>query len=1505
MILRRRALGVGLGLFAGLLALRTLGGLETFQFYDRVQVRYTLTPASGLATNMQLALVGPAGTTVLKQGVDASGYVEVNGLVTNAAYELQARQFAPAGVTVVERVPCRVTPWVSGTLLANWLVKGPALPVVIDTVIIPAGLKLELQDFAATNSIRHQDVVGGAMLNGAGRFTGTGQLSLKNCELHGHWRFDTLDAIEIDRCHFTWPAGRLEISGPSRSVHVGNSVFLNNLTMNPAGYATIDQCEFLGFDAASGVRWAPSLGSALRGCIVTRNAFHGTGLFVPRTMTTSPRFEGNSFLGRMGFVGDSGAVTDRLAGNYWGGRRGPLPDPIPDALLYGWLDGFGGVSATAPVDFSVLADGPFHPASITTPRPFPEIWVQAQRIGQNVLPGVVRQGRAVLLCFDVRVMEKELNGAQLTLHVNDGAIEFDVSPEVPAPTLRRDYGDTPKPTRLTTGPGRTVEFIIPEWATEVPTLDWTLKLDATAVTGYATPGPRLDLAQGRIELSPGFGRALRVAVVPVNIHVGGYPPAPAPGSAGEVRATLENDLQTVWPLRSDEVAVELLSAFDFHGLRTSLPSRIWTFGLMSDLDGALNAFLQEYNAHVATKQRYDRIVGVVGKNALNSVFASRVFGATYPGSRASLVDESSPGAAIHELGHTFNLYLNPEEYDVPARVKNQAWFDGQGGMVVEGVTGFRPEAGLLDSNAFRGRYHHFPSGVEGVYDFMGAIDPKWAMPSTHATIHAALRALLGNAARDASLAGPPAAGMRRLFFQAAVQGEPDPTQAPGFRYRLLPGTITCSDETALMRIPVEDWLPVRASLEVDGLPYDKPLWNYAPGTTYPATVRLYRFTVDVPDTSRYVALIDGASQKPVFASLLTSLSAAVQGPAPGLLGDTVSFTWGNATGTTLPGITIIEGQAEHQVLYRANPTDPWSPLTPRFVANQIQLPTAALPVSDRIEFLLRTTRGLNLAETTLKPYRLVNRPPAVRLLTPAPGTVCDTNESVTLSATGYDPEDGTRLRWLWTSSLDGTLGTNAVLPDLRLRPGQHVLTVSARDAAGLGTEQSIILTVARPVSPDLALADADLTVTTMPRDPALGLDRTLVPGVTNRLTLTFRNQGVAGSARLRCFAQPAGSPELTWLDRTNDWAAFATEPVSFTFVPPPGTFRFRAQLDPLRRADGAVLTDPVPANNSLTWTFGSLPPTARGQLLTVDRAGRIEIVPAGFDPEGAPLTFRVTTPPTRGRLEGWTYWAPTNAPGSDAIEFVANDGGSDSPPARIEFTVIEPTAPIVVGADVPALVGEGVDFTPLLLFNPTQLSLQGLPAGLSADPFTGRITGRPAVAGTFTVKVTATNAAGSATGQLRILVGGQVTFAAWAAVFGLTGADAAPAADPDNDGLANLLEFAFKANPLLADAELGPHLEHRANGDVVIVYRQRTGGTGWVGGDYHAQGLTYAVQTSPTLTPADWQTTTNTLPLFGTGESLITRAPNGDGTETVSIPVRQPLSRSQLFLRLAVTPSGP
>lgn len=1504
MILRRRTLGVGLGLFAGLLALRTLAGLQTFQFYDRIQVRYTLTPSSGLATNMQLVLVGPPGSTVLKQGIGASGYVEVNSLVTNTTYEVQTRQFTPAGMAIVDRVSHRLTPWVSGTLLANWTLKGSGAPVVIDTLVIPAGLKLELQDFTANGRLLQQLAIPELSLSGAGRFTGTGRLSLKNSELYGHWQLDSLDAIEVDRCYFSWPAGRLDFSGPSRSVHLGNSLFLSGLNLNPAGYATIEQCEFHGFDPANDNRWSPSLGSALLGCIVTGNAFHGTGLFVPRTLNTSPRFEGNSFLGREGFVGDRGAVTDRLSGNYWGGKRGPRPDPIPETLLTGWLDGFGGVSATAPADFGVLEEGTFHPAQATWLRPFPEIWVQAQRIGQNVLPGAIRQGRPVLLCFDVRVMEKELTGAQLTLHVNDGTTEFDLQPEAPPPALRRDYGDRPGKTQSPTGPGRTIDFIIPEWATEVPGLSWTLKLDATAVGGYANPGPRKDLAQGQISLSPGYARALRVAVLPVNIHVGGYPAAPAPISAMKVRDTLENDFQTLWPLRSDEVQVDLQSAFDFYGLRTSLPSRLWAFGMMSDLDGALNAFLQEYNAHVGPKMRYDRIVGVVGAGALNSIFASRVFGATYPGSRASLVDESSPGSAIHELGHTFHLYLNPEEYDVPARVRDQAWFDGQGGIVVEGVTAFRPEADLRESNAFRGRYHHFPSGGEGVYDFMGAIDPKWSMPSTHATIALELRALLGTTAREAALAGPPAAGMRRLLFQAAVQWEPDANPTPGFRYRLLPGTITCSDETGLMQIPLEDWLPVRASLEVDGLPYNKTLWNYAPGTANPTTTRLYRFTVDVPATSRYVALIDGASGKPVFASLLTSLTVTAQGPTPGLLGDAVTFSWGNAAGTTLPGITIIEGPVEHQVLFRAAPTDPWTPMTPHFLANQIQLTTHALPVSDRIEFLLRTTRGLNLAETTLKTYRIVNRPPAVQLLSPAPNLTCETNEPVTLSASGYDPEDGSHLGWRWTSSLDGPLGTNAVLPDRHLRPGRHTITVTATDAAGLATEQSVSLIVEHTTSVDLAVATNDLAISIPGRDPALGPSPALVPGVTNRITVTFRNQGVAGTARLRLSAQPPGSPELAWLDQTNDWTAFASERISFTFVPPPGTFRFRAQLDPLRRTDGAALVDPVPTNNSATWSFGNQSPAARGQLLTVDRAGRMELIPAGFDPEGAALSFRVTTPPTRGRLEGWVYWAPTNAPGPDALEFVANDGQTDSPPARIEFSIVEPIAPIVVGADVPALAGERLDYTPLLLFNPTRVTLQGLPGGMAADPFTGQITGFPAAAGTFVVTVTATNAAGTGTGQIRLLVGGQVTFANWAAALGLTGADAAPGADPDEDGVPNLLEYGFKSNPRAPDAGLSPRLDHRADGNVALVYRQRIGGAGWVGGDYHVQGLTYAVQTSPTLSPANWQTTTNTLPIFGTGEGLITRTPNGDGTETVSIPVRQPLSRGQLYLRLAVTPTG-
>jgi len=113
-------------------------------------------------------------------------------------------------------------------------------------------------------------------------------------------------------------------------------------------------------------------------------------------------------------------------------------------------------------------------------------------------------------------------------------------------------------------------------------------------------------------------------------------------------------------------------------------------------------------------------------------------------------------------------------------------------------------------------------------------------------------------------------------------------------------------------------------------------------------------------------------------------------------------------------------------------------------------------------------------------------------------------------------------------------------------------------------------------------------------------------------------------------------------------------------------------------------------------------------------------------------------------------------------------------------------------------------------------------------------------------------------------------YASWALANGLTSTNNAPTADPDNDGAANLSEFAYNLNPLLADAQpIAPsgtngipaarYLAGVSGGILEVEFLRRKGPT--------AVGLTYVAQFSdnlliswisglpPTVTPinADWE----------------------------------------------------
>ena len=116
-----------------------------------------------------------------------------------------------------------------------------------------------------------------------------------------------------------------------------------------------------------------------------------------------------------------------------------------------------------------------------------------------------------------------------------------------------------------------------------------------------------------------------------------------------------------------------------------------------------------------------------------------------------------------------------------------------------------------------------------------------------------------------------------------------------------------------------------------------------------------------------------------------------------------------------------------------------------------------------------------------------------------------------------------------------------------------------------------------------------------------------------------------------------------------------------------------------------------------------------------------------------------------------------------------------------------------------------------------------------------------------------------------------------------------------NDGIPNGYEYPFNIDPT---RPVSPDRLPRVvnfNGRSSLVYHQYKGGTGIIGVDYTANGVTYVVQVNDSLSSSNWRSGTNWVEW--TGE----RSDSGDSTDVVSVRAKPPLASSpQLFFRLKV-----
>ncbi len=111
---------------------------------------------------------------------------------------------------------------------------------------------------------------------------------------------------------------------------------------------------------------------------------------------------------------------------------------------------------------------------------------------------------------------------------------------------------------------------------------------------------------------------------------------------------------------------------------------------------------------------------------------------------------------------------------------------------------------------------------------------------------------------------------------------------------------------------------------------------------------------------------------------------------------------------------------------------------------------------------------------------LAGNAPAVAITSPVDRATFAAGDPITLNGTATDLENGNlSASLLWTSSLDGPLGSGPAVVTAALRPGTHVLTAAATDSSGLRGQAQVTVSVQAPNQPPT------VTITAPPRGASL------------------------------------------------------------------------------------------------------------------------------------------------------------------------------------------------------------------------------------------------------------------------------------------------------------------------------------------------------------------------------------------------------------------------------------
>jgi Bacterial Ig-like domain (group 2) len=358
-----------------------------------------------------------------------------------------------------------------------------------------------------------------------------------------------------------------------------------------------------------------------------------------------------------------------------------------------------------------------------------------------------------------------------------------------------------------------------------------------------------------------------------------------------------------------------------------------------------------------------------------------------------------------------------------------------------------------------------------------------------------------------------------------------------------------------------------------------------------------------------------------------------------------------------PIVTILEPSADtvvkvgDAVTFRGNATDHvegdipgdslvWTSSLDGSLGTGDSLTTSGLTLGDHLITLTASdSQGSTGVDSVMVSVK-ANEAPTVTITNPSAGASVGDRSGVTLQGSAEDPEDGalTGSALVWSSNLDGQLGTGTSVGSGALTIGTHVVTLTATDSEGAAGSATVSFTVFDEPPPLLT--------------PVLAFvgeaGGTLTLSVTNSASYDPELFVLDGSLPA-CAGAP--TPGRTWveiydgngvfLDRFCDYSD-RSDMASFSFTPatPPAMVYVKLRDRATGRQVRSGSVKPIPAVG-----------TTIAGVVANDRDADLNTVDSGEALSGVKMQLIVDTNADGVIDAGEVTWATTTTDGSGAYSF--------------------------------------------------------------------------------------------------------------------------------------------------------------------------------------------------------------------------------------------------------------